>query len=120
VELDTGKGFARVSRGNVGTVAIAIKSIVIFLDFWSERVWLCWASFGNSEIPMHVHIWFRIRWRWRGIVYRIVIGSIDLSRILHFALPVHNRISYWPRDALSVSALLVITSHMRVMLHLAM
>ena len=50
------------------------------------------------------------RWRGRAIVGHIVIGCVD---ILHFTW--HSHISHWPKDALAMSALLVITIHMRVL-----
>ena len=43
----------------------------------------------------------------------IVIECVDVLWILHFTL--HNCISHWPRDASPISALLVITNHMRVL-----
>ena len=53
------------------------------------------------------------RWRWRGILCRIVIGCVDVLWILHLTL--HNRISHLLRDALPVSALVIITSQVRVL-----
>ena len=43
----------------------------------------------------------------------IVIGCVDVSWILHFTL--HGHVYRWLRDALSMNALLVITSHMTVL-----
>ena len=58
------------------------------------------------------------RSRGRGIVCHIVIRYIDLSWIL-LALPVHDCVSHWLREALPVSTLLVklpvVPSHMRVL-----
>ena len=44
---------------------------------------------------------------------RIVIGCVDVLWILH--LTFHNRIPHWLRDALPMSALVIITSQMRVL-----
>jgi len=95
-------------------VGIVIKTIVIILDHWSKRVRLCWDNFDTFGVPIHVHIWnLRIRWRWRGVMCHIVIGCLDLLWILHFTL--HNRISHWVRDALPMSALLIIATHLTVL-----
>ena len=50
------------------------------------------------------------RWRGRVIMCHVVVWCVNLSWILHIAW--HNR---RPRDALPMSALLVITSHIRVL-----
>ena len=147
---DTRKGFGRISHGKPSTVAkravvilLNLLHQMIWLDIyvekkgsthWSKRVCLCWDGFGNSYIPMHVHVWnfwilcevsqsegkhnitpMNIVYRWWGrmIVCRIVIGCVDVVWILHFTL--HNHISHWPRDALPMDVLLVITGHMRVL-----
>jgi hypothetical protein len=53
------------------------------------------------------------RWWGKVIVCHIVIGCFDVLWILHFTL--YDRISHWLRIDLQVSALLVITSYMRVL-----
>lgn len=53
------------------------------------------------------------RWWGRVIVRRIEIGCDHVWWILHFTL--HNYISRWLRDALSMDAFLVVACHMRVL-----
>ena len=53
------------------------------------------------------------RWGGRVILFCVVIGCVDVSWILHFTL--HDHVSHWMRDALLMDALLVITSHSRVL-----
>ena len=148
---DAGKSFGRVSRAEVSTIAIVILldmlNEIIGFDRYVEkkgpthrgkRVCLGWDWFGDSVIPIHVHIWslrglrsrcgyvvyvsksegkpnilsMTIAYRWRGRVVVcpivIVIGCVDVWWVLHFAW--HNYISYWWRDAF-----LVVTSHLRVL-----
>ena len=65
-----------------------------------------WYMFDESTMT--------IAYKSRGVC-RIVIRYVDLSWMLYFALPVHNRVSHWLREVLPVSTLLVIANHMRVL-----
>lgn len=126
---DSGESFGRVGRREVSTIAIVMLLDLLYQLIWlegyvekkgrthrSNGVCLGWDRFGNSVIPMRVHIWnLRIllcvaqsegklnitsmtnayRWWGRVVMCRIVIGCVD--------------------DALPIDALLVITSHVRVL-----
>ena len=101
-----------------------------------NNVCLYWDWFGNSVIPIHLCIWnflrylrillrvtarketsqtMAIAYRWWGrVVFRIVIGCLDVSWMQHFT--VH---SHWLSGALLMDTfkLLVITGHMRVLMY---
>ena len=62
----------------------------------------------RREISQTITIAYR--WRGRVIVCRIVIGCVDVWWILHITLHNHRL-----GEALSIDALLVITSHLRVL-----
>ena len=49
----------------------------------------------------------------RVILSRIVIGRVDVLRILHFTM--HGHVSHWLRDTLLMNVLLVIVGHLRVL-----
>ena len=144
---DAGNDFGWVSRGKVCAIAsiilLGLLHEMIWLDLYienkghthrSKRVCLGWGWFGNSVIPIHLHIWnlrsLRIQlcvtpsvrnislyhtitiayWRGRVIVCRIVIGSVDVCWILHFTLHSHRLSDVLPMDTFPEVA-----SHMRVL-----
>ena len=149
---DAGKDFGWVSRGKVCAIAsiilLGLLHEMIWLDLYienkghthrSKRVCLGWGWFGNSVIPIHLHIWnlrglrnaktlcasqsegkpnnvlMTIAYGWRGrvVVGHIVIGCVDVWWVMHFAL--HSYISHWMRGAFSMDAFLVVTSHVRIL-----
>lgn len=114
VGLNVWESFGRVNCGKVNIVILLdlLHEMIRFdryvekqgLTHCSNRVCLGWDEFGNSIIPIHMHIrnlWnLRIlsrvsqltylmitityKWLWvREIVCRIVIGCVDVSWVLH-------------------------------------